>query len=104
MPAWLTAALEDQDDEYRAHDVFTSHAAVPALRVQSAALVVLVLALYTLAGYLAAGETHRTLRDVGWALVLVELVVPVARRLAGEYAVNALTSPRGRRAARLIGS
>ena len=68
--------------------------AVKVLRVLSAALLVLVLALYALAVYLAVGERRRTLRNVGWALILVGLVVLVARRLTGEYAVSALTSPR----------
>ena len=54
----------------------------------SGALLVLVLGLYALAVYLATGERRRTLRNVGWALILVGLTVLVARRLAGEYAVR----------------
>jgi hypothetical protein len=69
---------------------------VQVVRVLSVALFVLVLALYALAVYLAAGKRRRTLRNVGWALVLVGLVVLVARRLAGDHAVNALTSPPSR--------
>ena len=81
--------------------------AVKVLRVLSGALLVLVLGLYALAVYLATGERRRTLRNVGWALILVGLTVLVARRLAGEYAVDALTSPESREAGRrgwLIGS
>jgi hypothetical protein len=88
-------------------ELATAQTGVRALRVLSVFLLVLVLALYALAVYLAAGERRRTLRNVGWALVLVGLVVLVARRLAGEYAVNALTSPTSEQAGKrtwLIGS
>jgi hypothetical protein len=91
----------------RSDQLAAAQTAVKVLRVLSAALLVLVLALYALAVYLAAGERRRTLRNVGWALVLVGLVVLVARRLAGEYAVTALTSPQSHDAGRrawLIGS
>jgi hypothetical protein len=80
---------------------------VKALRVLSVALLVLVVVLYALAVYLAVGERRRTLRDVGWALVLVGIAVLVARRVAGGYAVDALTSPASREAGErtwLIGS
>jgi hypothetical protein len=56
-------------------------------------LLVLVLALYALAIYLAKGVRRRTLRNVGFALVLVGVVVLVVRRVAGNYAIDALTSP-----------
>jgi hypothetical protein len=91
----------------RSDRLAAAQTAVKVLRVLSAALLVLVLGLYALAVYLATGERRRTLRNVGWALILVGLTVLVARRLAGEYAVNALTSPESREAGRrgwLIGS
>jgi hypothetical protein len=91
----------------RSDQLAAAQTAVKALRVLSVALLVLVLALYALAVYLAAGERRRTLRNVGWALILVGLVVLVARRLAGEYAVNALTTPPSQDAGKrawLIGS
>ena len=85
----------------------TAQTAVKALRVLSVALLVLVVAMYALAVYLAVGERRRTLRDVGWALVLVGIAVLVARRGAGSYAVDALTEPASREAGErtwLIGS
>jgi hypothetical protein len=91
----------------RSDQLADAQTAVEALRILSAVLLVLVLALYALAVYLAAGERRRTVRNVGWALVLVGLVVLVARRLTGEYAVNALTSPQSQDAGKrawLIGS
>jgi hypothetical protein len=77
----------------RSDQLAAAQTGVKALGVLSAALLVLVLALYALAVYLAVGERRRTLRNVGWALVLVGIVVLVVRRLAGAYAVDALTSP-----------
>ena len=65
--------------------------------VLSSALLVLVLVMYALAIYLARGHRRATLRNVGWAFVIVGLVVLVARRLRPEtYAVEALASPLSR--------
>jgi hypothetical protein len=80
----------------RSDQLAAAQTAVKVLKVLSVALFVLVFALYALAVYLAAGERRRTLRNVGWALVLVGLVVLVARRVGGNYAVDALTSPESR--------
>ena len=65
------------------------------------------LALYALAIYLARGERRQTLRNIGFAFVLVGLTVLVVRRVAGNVAVDALTPPQGEAAGRqawLIGS
>jgi hypothetical protein len=81
--------------------------AVRALKVLSVLLFVIVFGLYALAVYLAAGERRRALRNVGWALVLLGLVILVARRAAGNYAIEQLTSPTSQNAgerAWLIGS
>jgi hypothetical protein len=91
----------------RSDQLAAAQTAVKVLKILSAALLVLVLAMYALAVYLATGERRRTLRNIGWALILVGLTVLVARRLAGNYAVDALTSPESRDAGRrawLIGS
>jgi hypothetical protein len=77
----------------RSDQLKEAQAGVQALRVLSTALLVLVLGLYALAVYLARGERRVTLRNVGWALMLVGLVTLVVRRLTGRYAVDALTSP-----------
>ena len=84
-----------------------AQAGVQAVRVLSTALLVLVLALYALAIYLARGQRRRTLRNIGYALVLVGLTVLVVRRVAGSYAIGALAEPSGVQAgeqAWLIGS
>ncbi len=65
---------------------------VRAIRIASVWLVVLVFALLALAMYLADGMRRRTLRNIGWAFVIVGLIVFVARRLIGDYVVGGLTS------------
>jgi len=80
---------------------------VKAVRVLSTLLLVLVLVLYALAIYLAPGDRRRTLRNVGWSLVLVGLAVLVVRRLVGQYAIDALASPSSEEAGKrawLLGS
>ena len=91
----------------RSDQLSAAQAGVQAVRVLSTALLVLVLALYALAIYLARGERRQTLRNIGFAFVLVGLAVLVVRRLAGSYAIEALTAPTGERAGKeawLIGS
>jgi hypothetical protein len=91
----------------RSDQLAEAQTAVKLLKVLSVALLALVVALYALAVWVAVGERGRTLRNVGWALVLVGLLVLVARRFVGEYAVNALTSPPSQDAGKrawLIGS
>jgi len=75
---------------------------VQAIKAMSAWLIVLVLVLYGLAFYLARGHRRPTLRNIGWAFVLVGLVVLVVHRVTGNYAVNALTQPTYRTAANHI--
>ena len=66
--------------------------AVKAIRVLSYLLSFLVLALFAAAVYIARGRRRTTLMGVGVSLLVVGLLVLVARRLAGNYLVDALTS------------
>lgn len=66
---------------------------VKTIKVLSVWLLVVVLALFALAIYLAPGARRETLRNVGWAFVVVGLVALVVRRGAGNYAVGQLASP-----------
>ena len=75
-----------------------AQAGVRAVRILSAALLVLVLALYALAIYLARGKRRQTIRNIGFAFVLVGLVVLVVRQVAGDAAIDALTAPPGEEA------
>ena len=91
----------------RSDQLSAAQTAVQGVRVLSTALLVLVLALYALAIYLARGERRQTLRNIGFAFMLVGLTVLVVRRVAGNVAVDALTAPQGEAAGRqawLIGS
>ena len=91
----------------RSDQLSAAQTAVQGVRVLSTALLVLVLGLFALAIYLARGERRETLRNIGFAFVLVGLTVLVVRRVAGNVAVDTLTSPQGESAGReawLIGS
>src|SRR4051794_38383768 len=91
----------------RSDQLSAAQSAVQAVRVLSTALLVLVLGLYALAIYLARGHRRQTLRNIAYAFVLVGLTVLVIRRVAGNYAIDALTSPSGEQAGKkawLIGS
>lgn len=71
----------------------TAQTAVRALHALSVWLLVLVLAMYATAVYLARGARRPVLRNVGWALVLVGLVVLVIRRVGGNYITDSLAAP-----------
>jgi hypothetical protein len=71
---------------------------VKAVKIVSTWFVVLVLALYAAAIYIAVGARRVTLRNIGWAFVFVGLLVLVVRRLAGNYTVDALAAPAYREA------
>jgi len=91
----------------RSDQLSAAQAGVQGVRVLSTALLVLVLALYALAIYLARGERRQALRNIGYAFVLVGLTVLVVRRVAGNFAIDALTAPTGEQAGKkawLIGS
>jgi hypothetical protein len=77
----------------RSDQLSAAQAGVQTVRVLSVWLLVLVLGMYALAVYLAHGARREALRNVGFAGIIVGLVVVVARRLLGNYAVDALASP-----------
>ena len=66
--------------------------AVKAVKSVSVWVFILVMVMFAAALYLAVGERRRTLRNIGWAFVLIGLLVLVVRRFGGNYAVNALTT------------
>ncbi len=72
---------------------------VRLIKALSVWLIVLVIVLYGIAIYLAHGHRRSTLRNIGWAFVLVGLIVLVVHRVTGNYAVNALVQPENRTAA-----
>jgi hypothetical protein len=91
----------------RSDQLGAAQKAVRAIRAVSVWVLVLVFGMLAAALYLAVGERRETLRNIGWMLVLVGLLVLVIRRVGGNYAVNSLTSPQYRDPAHqvwLIGS
>jgi hypothetical protein len=77
----------------RSDQLAAAQKGVRLIHALSAWLLVLVFGMYALALYLARGARRETLRTVGWALVLVGLIVLVAKRVVGNYAIGALSSP-----------
>jgi hypothetical protein len=67
--------------------------AVKALRWMSILLGLIVIGLYGLAVYLAKDARRRTLRNVGWSVLVVGLFVAVTRRLTGNYVLSMLSDP-----------
>jgi hypothetical protein len=56
-------------------------------------LLVLWLVLYGVAVWLARGERRKTLAHIGWALIVVGLLVVVARTVLGSYVIDSLARP-----------
>ena len=66
--------------------------AVQVIRFLSTWLLVLVLVMFGVAIYLAR-RRRETLRNVGFAFILLGLLALVVRQLAGNYIVGTLTTP-----------
>ena len=75
---------------------------VKLVHVISGFFVILVLGLYALAIYLARGRRRETLRNVGWAFIIVSVLTLVLRRFVGNYVVDTLTQPTGEKPVRAI--
>ncbi len=77
----------------KSNQLSTAQDAVKAVHVLSIWLLVGVLFLYGLAIYLARGARRATLRNAGFGLVIVGLIVLVIRSVGGTYITNALAAP-----------
>jgi hypothetical protein len=77
----------------RSDQLASAQKGVRLIKILSAWLLILVFALYALAVYLARGARRVILRDVGWTLVVLGVIVLLIRRLAGNYTLDALSSP-----------
>jgi hypothetical protein len=77
----------------RSDQLAAAQQGVRLIRVLSAFLLILVLAMIAAAIYLARGARRATLRNAGWAFVVVGLIVLILRRVIGNYALDALASP-----------
>ena len=77
----------------RSDQLAAAQTGVRLIRVLSSFLLILVLVLLAAAIYIARGARHVTLRNAGWAFVVVGLVLLILRRVIGNYALDALASP-----------
>ena len=66
--------------------------AVQGIGILDVWLAPFVILLFALAIYLARGFRRETLRNIGWAFVLVGITVLVLRRIGGNYVVNELVA------------
>ncbi len=76
--------------------------AVKAIKWMSILLGLVVLVLYGLAVFLAKGARRRTLRNVGWAVLVVGLFLAVTRRVTGNYVMSMLSDPTLRPAVKAV--
>jgi hypothetical protein len=86
----------------RSDQLGAAQTGVQVIRAASVWLAVLVAALFAAALYIAAGARRKTLRRIGWAFVLVGVVVLLVRRFVGNYVVDALAQPANREPARHV--
>jgi hypothetical protein len=95
VPAAALAKLPADAGQFtvmRSNELSLAQTGVQAIRVFDVWLAPLVLLLFGLAIYLARGFRREALRNIGWAFVLVGLVVLVFRRLGGNSVVDALVA------------
>jgi len=77
----------------RSDQLSAAQKGVRAIKVLSVWLVILVLALFAFAIYLARGLRRETLRNIGWAFVIIGVLDLVVRRVVGNYVIDGLTAP-----------
>jgi hypothetical protein len=77
----------------RSDQLAAAQKGVRLIRILSVWGLIVVLALYALAIYLGRGARRAVLRNVGWALVVVGVIVLVARHFIGNYVLDQLASP-----------
>jgi hypothetical protein len=77
----------------RSSQLNSAQLGVHAVRILSKWLLVLVIAMYAAAAFIARGERRVTIRTIGWSLVFVGLGITVVRKVAGNYVIDALASP-----------
>jgi hypothetical protein len=77
----------------RSDQLASAQKGVRLIRILSAWALIAVLVLYALAIYLARGARRTVLRNVGWSLVIVGVILLVARHFIGNYVLDQLASP-----------
>jgi len=67
--------------------------AVKVVNVLGPILFVLIVVMYLLAVWLARGRRRLTLRNVGWSVIVVGLILTTMRRVSGNYVASIITNP-----------
>ncbi len=67
--------------------------AVKVVNVLGPILFVLIIVMYLLAVWLARGRRRLTLRNVGWSVIVVGLILTTMRRVSGNYVASIITDP-----------
>jgi len=67
--------------------------AVKVVNVLGPILFVLIVVMYLLAVWLARGRRRLTLRNVGWSVIVVGLILTTIRRVTGKYVASIITEP-----------
>ena len=67
--------------------------AVKLVNLLGPVLFVLIIALYALAVWIARGRRRLTLRNVGWSIIIVGILLTTLRRLTGNYIDSIITDP-----------
>ena len=76
--------------------------AVKIVNILGPILFVVIVALYALAVWLARGRRRLTLRNVGWSIIVVGLLLTTMRRLTGNYIDSIITDPQYSVAGKII--
>jgi hypothetical protein len=75
---------------------------VKVVNILGPILFVLIVVLYALAVWLARGRRRLTLRNVGWSIIVVGLLLTTMRRLTGNYIDSIITDPQYSVAGKII--
>jgi len=67
--------------------------AVKIVNILGPILFVLIVVMYLLAVWLARGRRRITLRNVGWSVIVVGLILTTMRRISGNYVASIITDP-----------
>lgn len=83
-------------------DLATAQKLVRILNWANLVLSVLILALFALVVWLAAGARRRMVRNIGWSLAIVGLVLMIVRRVTGNVVVGIISDARYSAAGKVV--
>ena len=77
---------------FESSSLATIQGAVKVLNILGPVLFVVIVALYSLAVWLARGRRRLTLRNVGWSIIVVGILLITIRRLTGNYVESIISN------------